>query len=261
MILIISSQNDGSTSDVVFWLRSQKITFIRLNEDDVIREIIYRNNSIWLRTTTDKVVKLNDITSYWYRRGQLRFSIRNQNTAESPFPKNIVNGIKNFKIGEINKLLDYIYYYLDTIPKSLTSYSQIDPNKLFVLEQARSCGFLVPDTLVSTNKEELKEFIRRHRNCITKPINEIFFVNEEETSYRSLTVPVNLEDIDGIKLDSTFPTLIQQGIDKKLEIRVFYLLGVCYSMAIFSQNDTSTTSDFRNYIENDKTIWKFILKY
>lgn len=34
---------------------------------------------------------------------------------------------------------------------------------------------------------------------------------------------------------------------KKIELRVFYLKGELFSMAIFSQNDINTKLDFRNY--------------
>ena len=44
-----------------------------------------------------------------------------------------------------------------------------------------------------------------------------------------------------------FPSLIQEKIDKEFEIRSFYLEGNIYSMAIFSQNDTQTQTDFRHY--------------
>lgn len=44
-----------------------------------------------------------------------------------------------------------------------------------------------------------------------------------------------------------FPSLLQQNIDKKYELRIFYLNEKCYSMAIFSQNDEQTKVDFRNY--------------
>ena len=36
-------------------------------------------------------------------------------------------------------------------------------------------------------------------------------------------------------------------IKKDYEVRVFYLLGKLYSMAIFSQNDDQTKVDFRKY--------------
>ena len=44
-----------------------------------------------------------------------------------------------------------------------------------------------------------------------------------------------------------FITFFQDKIDKEFEIRTFYLNGKCYSMAIFSQNDERTKTDFRKY--------------
>ena len=44
-----------------------------------------------------------------------------------------------------------------------------------------------------------------------------------------------------------FPSLIMEKIEKKYEIRSFYLDGRFYSMAIFSQNNKQTEVDFRKY--------------
>jgi glutathione synthase/RimK-type ligase-like ATP-grasp enzyme len=44
-----------------------------------------------------------------------------------------------------------------------------------------------------------------------------------------------------------FPSLLQINIPKRYELRIFYLAGKFYSMAIFSQQDTQTQLDFRNY--------------
>lgn len=44
-----------------------------------------------------------------------------------------------------------------------------------------------------------------------------------------------------------FSFVISKKIDKLFEVRVFYLAGEFYSMAIFSQEDTQTETDFRNY--------------
>jgi ATP-GRASP peptide maturase of grasp-with-spasm system len=46
---------------------------------------------------------------------------------------------------------------------------------------------------------------------------------------------------------SFFPSLIQEEIEKEFEIRSFYIDGLFYSMAIFSQSDKLTKTDFRNY--------------
>jgi len=65
-------------------------------------------------------------------------------------------------------------------------------------------------------------------------------------TYYSNTTLITPETI--AKFASTFPpTLFQECLNKKYELRIFYLDGVCYSSAIFSQNDPQTRIDFRNY--------------
>ena len=55
-------------------------------------------------------------------------------------------------------------------------------------------------------------------------------------------------EVNEIKKDGyIFPTKLQSKIDKKFELRIFYIDDVFFSMAIFSQSDNKTTVDFRNY--------------
>jgi len=46
-----------------------------------------------------------------------------------------------------------------------------------------------------------------------------------------------------------FPSLVQEKIEKRYEVRIFFLFGQCYPMAIFSQRDPQTSLDFRRYNE------------
>ena len=41
------------------------------------------------------------------------------------------------------------------------------------------------------------------------------------------------------------PSIFQKYVEKKYEIRTFFLNGIFYSMSIFSQMDTTTQVDFR----------------
>ncbi len=57
-----------------------------------------------------------------------------------------------------------------------------------------------------------------------------------------------MNDMDIEKLPDTFsPSLIQGYVEKKYELRIFYLNGECFASAIFSQLDEQTKIDFRNY--------------
>jgi glutathione synthase/RimK-type ligase-like ATP-grasp enzyme len=50
--------------------------------------------------------------------------------------------------------------------------------------------------------------------------------------------------------ETFFPSIIQEEIEKEIEIRVFIAEAKFYSMAIFSQNSGRTDVDFRNYDHN-----------
>jgi glutathione synthase/RimK-type ligase-like ATP-grasp enzyme len=60
------------------------------------------------------------------------------------------------------------------------------------------------------------------------------------------TEEINIADLG--KFDNDFfASLVQTKIEKKLEIRSFFLIDTFYSMAIFSQTNPQTSTDFRKY--------------
>jgi len=54
-------------------------------------------------------------------------------------------------------------------------------------------------------------------------------------------------DDDDIGENDFFPSYIQEYIEKKYELRIFFIETEFWAMAIFSQNDDQTKTDFRNY--------------
>ena len=60
------------------------------------------------------------------------------------------------------------------------------------------------------------------------------------------TVEVNKEELSALP-SSFLPSMVQEKLEKKYELRIFYLNGKMYPMAIFSQKDNQTQLDFRNY--------------
>ena len=61
------------------------------------------------------------------------------------------------------------------------------------------------------------------------------------------TNEVTIDFLDNFKGDIFHPSKFQQLIEKKIEIRLFYLDGKIYSMAIFSQRRDESKVDFRKY--------------
>jgi len=107
-------------------------------------------------------------------------------------------------------------------------------------------GFEIPPTFVTRKKEKLYSFQANHGNIITKAIQEsLFFINNNSV-YSNYTEEITDNSISSIEKEF-FPSLFQKKLDKKYELRIFYLKGKCYSMAIFSQEDDKTSVDFRKY--------------
>jgi len=77
---------------------------------------------------------------------------------------------------------------------------------------------------------------------ITKCIYNGGFTIEEKYSIGAFTNRVNESTSS-----TFFPSLFQEEVKKKYELRIFYFLGEFYSSAIFSQGNNKTEVDFRNY--------------
>lgn len=122
-----------------------------------------------------------------------------------------------------------------------------NPNKYKVLKIAAKCGLTIPETRIINDKKNLET----NGDWITKSIYNPIVANwGMENKSMMFTVPIKLDNKDSIP-NSFFPSLIQRRIDKDYEIRVFYLDGILYPMGIFSQDDSQTVEDFRDYNWNN----------
>ncbi|MFI5150826.1 MAG: grasp-with-spasm system ATP-grasp peptide maturase, partial [Bacteroidia bacterium] len=116
-----------------------------------------------------------------------------------------------------------------------------------VLKNACGVGLLIPDTLITSRRNALLKFSQKHSHCIvTKGIRNGYYLEANDTRYYTHTIKLELEIIRSYP-ESFVPALFQELLDKKYELRIFYLDEKCYSSVIFSQNDPKTRIDFRNY--------------
>src|ERR1700740_1427101 len=90
-VLIISSDIDRSTSEVLEWLIFKKQPFIRLNGNVCFAldniEINKQKNDLTL-TCGHEVISVKDVKSFWYRRGSI--SLKNN------VPKKVPDAIKSY---------------------------------------------------------------------------------------------------------------------------------------------------------------------
>lgn len=133
----------------------------------------------------------------------------------------------------------------------LCDYTFVNKNKIEVLEVAHSCGLNIPGTLVTNRKQELSEFLKNNNidSFIVKSIGEnLNLVIDNEISYYQPVKLLNKNDVPGIP-DKFLPTIFQEAIQKKYDLRLFYIHEKLYCMAIMSDD-----IDFRLSYERNRYL-------
>ncbi|WP_306354070.1 grasp-with-spasm system ATP-grasp peptide maturase [Flavobacterium sp. '19STA2R22 D10 B1'] len=238
MILILSTSTDYDTLCVVEWLRFYKKEFFRLNDDELMEgdcSVFYDGideDKIYLKRE-GKIVYIKEIKVVWFRKfGFLK-------NHELKLNRN--SDITRYLYSELSRLREILFEVLSD-RKWLYKKGNM-PTKLEVLRRASYVGLNIPNTIITTSKEELISFFYENdKSIITKSIGSSAKIFWNDKSYFFRTYKI--EDVVNIG-ESFSPSLFQGYIDKEYELRVFYLDGKCYSMAIFSQSNPKTQVDFR----------------
>lgn len=244
MVLIISNDH-FSTNDIIDWLKYFNIAFYRISSTNSINlisiQFINRNTEIVL-SIDNKHLNLSSIKAVYIRDGVL--DLRNQYIVNLEVSMSIDPLLKMIN-ADINTIKEFINEYLKSKTIMGNIYMQ-NSNKLINLFLANQIGFDIPDTLVTENIDEVNSFCQT-KNKITKTISNSIDLYSSKYIYKLYTSKINRKFSSQKKIGLS---LIQTMSKKLFEIRVFFLGGECYSMAIFSQKNSKTKVDYRNYDTN-----------
>ena len=233
MVIIVSESSDSISSKVVDWLFYNKVKYKRYNCDkDFLTDI----------KTNFYELDIDKVTSAWFRRDALFNTDYLENSLKLSEIKHLQ---KEYKV-----LKQYFFNILEKKSKFvLGNRLKYNLNKLEVLKIAENCSLNVPESLITTSKAELYNFYRTHKKLITKCLSDPLIKISENKIGFTFTSKILESDFSNME-DSFFPSFFQKLILKKHDIRVFYINKEFYPMAIFSQKDKNTETDFRNYTNN-----------
>jgi ATP-GRASP peptide maturase of grasp-with-spasm system len=262
MICIFSRIRDLTTTEVMRWLFHFGVTdVLRVNCDDdaacdPIVEFGIDQDTLWFRHD-GRLIRLSEIEAVWYRKG--RNWLCNQFPEINDFsghPRLAANLRKRLADEQL-RLSEYLHFMIENAVPTLGSPSRCNLNKLLVSHAAREVGLLTPAFHISNCKASLRAAVAG-KPSITKPITDGLYLFDHEqtnTGYFSYTEAIAASELDQLP-DRLSPSLVQEEIVKRLEVRVFFLEGRCYAMAIFSQRDQQTRVDFRryNFLKPNRTV-------
>jgi Glutathione synthase/Ribosomal protein S6 modification enzyme (glutaminyl transferase) len=259
MLLIQSQSNDLSTDGVLAWLNYlyPNQPFIRINDDKTIDEINY--------TISDEINCLgfnidghqfntDNLPNRWYRRGG--FNINRVGFKSESFDEYYISAIfKDYLKQEMASLLNEVDGKFSKCSNSINKFNDNNKGKLENICIAKQAGLKIPPTLYTNSPRQLLEFIETHDKVITKANhkNQIRIALDKTIILLSSdTKLLSKEDVQSFISKSndfrySVPSFYQKYIEKKYELRVFFLAGKLYPMAIFSQANEKTKIDYRNY--------------
>ena len=231
MILIITHKEDFTADFIIEKLNSRKISYFRLNCEDIDKE------SYSFENCEKFDFDINGITSFdsvWFRRPKLP-ELKAENEAE-----------KLYLMNDYDSLLDNIYLLINS-KKWLSHPKNVyhAENKLLQLKIAQEIGFQIPDTLITNSHKKLTKFFVTHKNnVIIKPIRQGRILQKEGFK----TIFTNKIDEEKIKTINEFdltPSIFQEYISKEYEIRVTVVDDKVFSAKVNSQATDETKIDWR----------------
>ncbi|WP_294251895.1 grasp-with-spasm system ATP-grasp peptide maturase [uncultured Chryseobacterium sp.] len=255
MILILSRTDDGSTNRIIDWLVYQKKEYIRLNGN--------RNNYKLLSIKPDEIsveiygkkINLLRSSSFWYRRSAFSERTFNYTSKKDQLKHIFKEEIDQFFINsqlnnEFRVIFEYLYYLLeDHIPNKVGNYFHRDVNKLIILHEASKAGLQIPKSYIAHTKDDLLSL--KDKKIITKALKDGVYYLKRKYEYFSYTEEIDFTNTVTERISNEFvPSLLQEKINKKYELRVFYLDKKLYPTVIFSQQHKSAAVDFRKSPEN-----------
>lgn len=240
-ILIITHTGDNfSIEKVTEYIEKNNCEVIRFDVDlyplqNKLSTIFQDGKWITILETPDTKHRLEDISAVWYRRAY-----------------NIGNGLKEelepkfygAAMGEIRNTLFGFLESIDAYSLGKPSiYRRLD-SKEEQLKIADKIGFKVPETCITNNPEEAKQFILTHQNVVGK-MQTGFAIRENGVESVVFTNVINEDKLE--ELDSLLycPMQFQKKIEKKKELRVTVVGRDIYAFEIDSQQSEDAKVDWR----------------
>ncbi len=239
MILIINAGRDSSIDEICKWLMHWGKDFVRINESNLITnvkiDLLEGKSHFELNNST--IIEFDSITAVFYKNGDFGYRLDTESKVSSFH--------KDFQFQEWKVLKHFLKDLLESRSiKIIGNLLDFDVNKLEVLRLANDLKINIPKTYVVSEKEELMKLLKSNKEgWITKSLGEMkprYVKNELYLNYTR-----EIAFVDDEITDNFIPSLIQQKIDKKYEIRTFFINDKFWSLAIFSQESNESEIDSR----------------
>lgn len=233
-VLIVSTVADIATDAVVSQLHAIGTSCTRLNSEDLPFEKSATLDFQSLDSTSISIAgSVIRPSSIWYRR--LR---------SPPCPDNMDSGIYEFCLRENRAALIGGLLTQNARWMSHPTAVWAAEYKPYQLRIAQEVGLRIPKTIVSNDPSAIRQAYREFGSLVVKPTRSGYFKqnNEEFSIFTTHLQNQHLESLDDAKWS---PSIYQELIEKRHDIRVTCVGRHLFSAAIHSQTDPAARIDWR----------------
>lgn len=246
MILVLSQEDyEPTTEQVIEWIEHLGGDCVRLNGEDLTGGGAFALR--WEAGRCDSRVRaggrefgLEEVGVVWLRRWHQYTGLR-----PAGLDPALAGAVETHLMREVQAATLGLHAALSHA-EWLTHPSELRLPKLLALQLAARAGLQVPATLLTSDVSAARAFCARYGRVITKAVGEADSFLHDGAAWGMYTAEVDPGTL-GEPGATMFPSLLQERLDKAYELRVFYLDGRCHPMAIFSQSQAQTATDFRRY--------------
>jgi hypothetical protein len=256
-IVIVSRKMDSHIGDVVQQLQEMGHEPIRLNTDDIPldttmsfcfpNDVLTWKGKIVIQTDR-RIIDMENIRSIWWRRPREYFGR----------PPELSEQEREFAKGEIDHILQGFWSLLDCYWISYPEHIRQASWKMEQLQRAAQYGFEIPNTLLTSDPDEVRAFYDTCKGqMIFKVLSDPFLGApklvekhpdqprpEARETKTTIITKDELEQLDSVRL---VPCLFQEYIPKRTELRVTVIGDDLFVAEIDSQARESTSVDWRNW--------------
>ena len=238
MVLIFSMRFDYSTNCVMKWLDYKGFKVIRINgEDDFYKFVqITKEGIIFRDSVSNKEVNLRDVKSCWWRRTGLTKRHFAATVAKEQLISNdvdisrFINDKRNFIDDEAKDLIDYICYTVYNKASINLGNPQFNLNRLIVLDIAKKYGLMVPEYMIVQDGRQLEMCRNNFAKAVTKAVSNGIYRDIYNHRFYTYTELIEEDFYEKNREVDFFPSMVSDLIEKKIEIRSFYLDGEFLSL-------------------------------
>lgn len=242
-VLVLTNSVDGIHSDIVIGkLVTLGVNVFRCDVDMLakgdltIKFSVNRDIFGFEMFYGNKKLLSTDIKSIWYRR---------PNRLDSPIVdivqrKYAEMETNQFLEGLWSATIDEVFWLSNPV------HLERARKKVLQLKIARELGFTIPRTIVTNDPEQVRQFFGSCGGRIVFKAIHHEMLDYEDKSFNIPTTLIGSEHLAKLELVKKMPSLFQEFIDKKYELRVTVVGDKIFPVKIDSQAYSETSIDWRN---------------